>query len=66
MPTECDLISLSFSLQMEALKTHFNRRNTWNFHLKEKNKALYLLSYVLCIQNVCKNVLNTEVLDVHL
>lgn len=50
--TECDFLSLSFSLQMEALKTHFNRRNTWYFHLKGKNKALHLLSYVLLVQNV--------------
>lgn len=35
------MISL-LSLQMEPAKTHLNIKDTWDFHLKENNKALGL------------------------
>lgn len=38
--TECDfLISLCPYLPMEAVKIHFRVKDTWDFHLKGKEKS---------------------------
>lgn len=41
-PTERNYF-IAVSLQKETVKTHLNIKDTWDFHLKEKNKALRLL-----------------------